>query len=77
MILNKVKKVFQVKKSSNKYDKKVPVNICRLIFAKKNYNGNNQKEYRTLLDTVFTFCSCLFFSIILTYRRLLFNGIAL
>ncbi len=36
MILNKVKKVFQVKKSSNKYDKKVPVNICRLIFAKKN-----------------------------------------
>ncbi len=35
MILNKEKKVFQVKKSSNKYDKKVPVIICRLIFAKK------------------------------------------
>ena len=44
MILNKVKKVFQVKKSSNKYDKKVPVNICRLIFAKKKLQWKQPKR---------------------------------
>ena len=39
---------------------KATASILLPYICKKNKNGNNQKEYRALLDTVFTFCSGIF-----------------
>ena len=53
---------------------KATASILLPYICKKNKNGNNQKEYRALLDTVFTFCSRFFCSIEIANRRLLFYG---